>query len=272
MAKRKHHAGGKRGKHAHSRPLGDKWLWGAHPVLAALANPERHFGQFLMTAEAKERLAGRLPPRAPSPKLVERSELERVLPAGAVHQGLALEAEPLPPADLEVLLSGLAPGAPALIVLLDQVTDPQNAGAVLRAAAAFGAAALVTTDRHAPPASGAFAKAAAGALEVVPLVRVGNLVRALETLQEHGFWSVGLDGEAQTSLSETDAGDRIALVLGAEGTGLRRLTGERCDMLARIPIGPAVESLNVAAAAAIALYELTRGRLPTDNPNRNTTN
>jgi 23S rRNA (guanosine2251-2'-O)-methyltransferase len=258
MAKRKHPASGKRGKRPTFRSLADNWLYGIHPVLAALANPERSFGQFLMTAEAQERLRRDLPAGAPAARLADRSEIERVLPAGAVHQGLALEAQPLPPADLEVLLSGLVPGARALVVMLDQVTDPQNAGAILRAAAAFGATALVTTERHAPPASGALAKAAAGALEAVPLVRVGNLVRALEILQSHGFWSVGLDGRAPTAIAETDAGDRIVLVLGAEGAGLRRLTSERCDMLARIPITANVESLNVAAAAAIALYELTR--------------
>jgi 23S rRNA (guanosine2251-2'-O)-methyltransferase len=261
MGKRKHPASGKRAKRAVSGPISDNWLYGVHPVLAALANPQRSFGRFLMTAEAKERLGRALPAKAPAPRLVERGELERALPAGAVHQGIALEAEPLPPADLEVLLSGLAPGTPALVAVLDQITDPQNAGAILRSAAAFGAAALVTSDRHAPPASGAFAKAAAGALETVPLVRVGNLVRALETLQSYGFWSVGLDGQAPTSIAETDAGDRIALVLGAEGSGLRRLTRERCDMLARIPITANVESLNVAAAAAVALYEVTRKRM-----------
>lgn len=259
MAKRKHQTSEKRGKRPHSKPMGDKWLYGVHPVLAALGNPERVFGRLLMTAEAHERFGRRIPQGAPTPQVVERGELNRTLPGGAVHQGLALETEPLAPADLEVLLSGLDPGTPALIVLLDQITDPQNAGAILRSTAAFGGAALVTTDRHAPPTSGAFAKAAAGALEVVPLVRVGNLIRALETAQTHGFWSVGLDGRAPTTIADTDAGDRIALVLGAEGAGLRRLTSERCDMVARIPIGPRVESLNVAAAAAIALYEVTRG-------------
>lgn len=259
MAKRKHQASGKRGKRPSSGPLSDNWLYGTHPVLAALANPKRTFGRFLMTLEAHERLRSDLPKGAPTPKLVERSEIERALPAGAVHQGIALEAQPLPPADLEVLLSGLDPAARALVVVLDQVTDPQNAGAILRSAAAFGAAALITTERQSPPVSGAFAKAAAGAVEKVPLVRVGNLVRALETLQSHGFWSVGLDGHAPTSIADTDAGPRVALVLGAEGAGLRRLTSERCDMLARIPIAPAVESLNVATAAAIALYELSRG-------------
>jgi len=260
MAKRKHPASRNRGKRPAANTLADNWLYGVHPVLAALANPERTLGRLLITAEARERLAGDLPAGAPTPEIVERGALERVLPAGAVHQGIALEALPLPAADLEVLLSGLDANSNALVVVLDQITDPQNAGAILRAAAAFGAAAFVTTDRHAPPASGAFAKAAAGALEAVPLVRVGNLVRALETLQAHGFWSLGLDGRAERGLAEADAGARIALVLGAEGAGLRRLTRERCDMLARIPIAPAVESLNVAAAAAIALYELTRGR------------
>ena len=258
IAKRKHQGSGKRGKRAASRPSADTWLYGVHPVLAALANPARIIGRFLITAEAHQRLAGDLPAGGPTPRIVERGELDRALPKGAVHQGIAVEAEPLPAADLEVLVSGLDPKARSLIVVLDQITDPQNAGAVLRAAAAFGAAALITTDRHAPPTSGAFAKAAAGALETVPLVRVGNLVRALEILQSHGFWSLGLDTRADHTIADADTGRRVALVLGAEGAGLRRLTRERCDMLARIPIASAVESLNVATAAAVALYEVTR--------------
>jgi 23S rRNA (guanosine2251-2'-O)-methyltransferase len=258
MTKRKHQGTGKRTNRAASGPSAKSWLYGVHPVLAALDNPRRSIGRFLITAEVHGRLGDDLPAGAPRPQIVERRALERALPAGAIHQGIALETEPLPPADLEVLLSGLEPRAPALVVVLDQITDPQNAGAILRATAAFGAVALITTDRHAPPASGAFAKAAAGALEAVPLVRVGNLVRALETLQSHGFWSLGLDGRAERTIGEVDAGRRVALVLGAEGAGLRRLTREHCDMLARIPIAPAVESLNVAAAAAVALYEVTR--------------
>ncbi|HUT51393.1 MAG TPA: 23S rRNA (guanosine(2251)-2'-O)-methyltransferase RlmB [Alphaproteobacteria bacterium] len=258
IAKRKHQRSEKRGKRAASGTSADTWLYGVHPVLAALANPARTIGRFLITAEAHQRLASDLPAGGPTPRIVERGELDRALPAGAVHQGVAVEAQPLPAADLEVLVSGLDPKARALVVVLDQITDPQNAGAVLRAAAAFGAAALVTTDRHAPPTSGAFAKAAAGALEAVPLIRVGNLVSALETLQSHGFWSLGLDGRAEHNIADADTGRRIALVLGAEGVGLRRLTRERCDMLARIPIASTVESLNVATAAAIALYEVTR--------------
>jgi len=258
MAKRKHQGSRKRGNRATSGPSVEPWLYGVHPVLAALANPARTIGRFLITAEAHQRLAGDLPAGGPTPRIVERSELDRALPNGAVHQGIAVEAEPLPAADLEVLVSGLDAEAGASIVVLDQITDPQNAGAILRAAAAFGAAALVTTDRHAPPTSGAFAKAAAGALETVPLVRVGNLVRALELLQSHGFWSLGLDAHADHAIADADVGRRVALVLGAEGAGLRRLTRERCDMLARIPIAPAVESLNVATAAAIALYEVTQ--------------
>jgi 23S rRNA (guanosine2251-2'-O)-methyltransferase len=185
--------------------------------------------------------------------------LDAILPPGSVHQGLAILVSPLAPRGLDDVLYALAAG-PATAVVLDHVTDPRNVGAALRAAAAFGADFVIVTERHAPDESAALAKAASGALDSVPLVRVVNLARALETLKEEAFVCVGLDGDADLPISAVDLVGRVALVLGAEGSGLRRLTRERCDRLVRIPQGKAVESLNVASAAAIALYERARQR------------
>jgi 23S rRNA (guanosine2251-2'-O)-methyltransferase len=192
--------------------------------------------------------------------VLDQSGFAAILPRHAVHQGLALEVEPLPEPDLEdVLRTGPASGR-CIIVVLDQLSDPQNIGAVLRSAAAFGAYAVVIPAHGAPPITGALAKAASGAVESVPLVRVVNLARALERLKEAGFWICALDETAPLSLAQTDIGERVAIVLGSEGGGIRRLVRERCDFRARLPTRPARPTLNVSNAAAVALYELTRGR------------
>jgi 23S rRNA (guanosine2251-2'-O)-methyltransferase len=188
---------------------------------------------------------------------VDRDGLERLLP-GAVHQGVALRVEPLPEPDLETLCDELAARPAATVLLLDQVTDPHNVGAILRSAAAFEADAVLLTERNAAPESGVLAKAASGALDLVPLVRVTNLARAIEALKAAGFWCIGLAEEATQTLAEADLSGRVALALGAEGEGLRRLTRERCDLLVRLPTGDAMPSLNVSNAAAVALYELRR--------------
>ncbi len=243
--KRKIRGGAQRSRSPENGPA---WLFGRHAVAAALANPARRRRRLLATAEG----AARLP--AADAEIVERPVLEAALPAGAVHQGVALLADPLP----EVRLADVAARSPerAAMVALDQVTDPRNVGAVLRSAGAFGASAVIVADRHAPEATGTLAKAASGALETVPLARAGNLARALRTLKEAGFWIVGLDAEAPQDLADPPA--RCALVLGAEGTGLRRLTRETCDLTARV--AGAGGSLNVSATAAVALYEWsTRG-------------
>ncbi len=236
------------------------WLHGLHPVAAALANPARRLRRLLLTEEAEAALAARLPTGQPwrvAPERTDRARFATFLHEDAVHQGAALLADPLPPVPLD---RALAHGeGPALV--LDQVTDPRNVGAILRSAAAFGAAALVLQDRHAPPETGTMARAASGALEVVPVVREVNLARALRELKDAGLWVVGLDAAAPVTLAQVAhglAGRRVALVLGAEGEGLRRLTRETCDEIARLPIAPEVESLNVSAAAAVALYELAR--------------
>jgi 23S rRNA (guanosine2251-2'-O)-methyltransferase len=252
MASRKH--GRTRRERAEAAPADAYWLYGQHPVRAALANPSRRVHRLLDSRETAARLA------APgiAPELVARAEITALLPEGAVHQGLAALVTPLPPAGLEALLAGAAERA--VVLVLDRVTDPHNAGAIVRSAAAFGALAVVTTRRHAAPETGALAKAASGALEVVPLVRVTNLARALRAIARADFWLLGLEAAAERALAEAEAPARTALVLGAEGAGLRRLTRECCDEIVRLPVSGTAASLNVSAAAAVALYELARGR------------
>lgn len=231
-------------------------LWGRHPVEAALKNPERQHRKLWATPEGLASLDGALPPGFPI-EHAQAADLARLVPRDAPHQGLVLECAPLE----DVFLDEVALGeAERPIVVLDQVTDPHNVGAILRSAAAFGAAAIVTQDRHAPPEGGVLAKAASGALETVPWVRVVNLARALEELAEAGYWRIGLAGEAEAVLAGILPSGPVALVLGAEGEGLRPNIAAHCDVLARLPISAAIESLNVSNAAAIALYALaTRG-------------
>jgi 23S rRNA (guanosine2251-2'-O)-methyltransferase len=235
-------------------------LYGRHAVLAALANPGRALLRLRATREALAGLA--LPPGLPV-ELAGAVDLARLMSDGAPHQGLVLEAEPLEGAHLDELLR--APGSGPLVVL-DGVTDPHNVGAILRSALAFGAVGLVTQDRHAPGETGALARAAAGALETLPWARVVNLSRALDQAAEAGFWRIGLAGEARTTLAEALAGaGRVALVLGAEGEGLRPGVAQHCDELAKLPIDARMESLNVSVAAGIALYAAAMrspGRLP----------
>jgi 23S rRNA (guanosine2251-2'-O)-methyltransferase len=238
-------------------PPGTIWLHGLHAVAAALANPRRRVKRLLLTDDAHAELARRLPPpwRA-SAERVERNRFQTFLPEDSVHQGAAALVEPLPAARLEEAIAASA--GPVLV--LDQVTDPRNVGAILRSAAAFGAACVVMQDRHAPPETGALARAASGALEIVPVAREVNLSRAIVALQRAGFWVLGLAGEGGRALAGAVPRDRrVALVLGAEDAGLRRLQRETCDELVRLPMAPGVESLNVAAAAAVALYEIARG-------------
>ncbi len=190
----------------------------------------------------------------PRAERLARDQLSQLLPPGAVHQGLALACKPLNQPDLESFLRHLDRPRVTLIVL-DQITDPQNVGAILRSAAAFGAAALLTTLDRAPEESGSLAKAASGALEVVPYLRETNLARALDRLKQADFWCLGLDEEGRT-LKDAPRAERLALVMGAEGDGLRRLTKEHCDALLRLPTQPPIGTLNVSNAAAVALYEL----------------
>jgi 23S rRNA (guanosine2251-2'-O)-methyltransferase len=225
-------------------------FWGRHAVIAALANPERTVRKIWGTREALGALE--LPPVLPI-TYADVSDLGRMVPADAPHQGLVAEVDPLEDVWLGELLDRGAEDRRPLLVL-DQVTDPHNVGAILRSAAAFDALGIVTQDRHAPPESGTVARAASGALEVVPWCRVINLARALEEIAEAGFWRVGLTGHARQTLDEAMGPQKLALVLGAEGEGMRQNTEAHCDELAKLPISGKVESLNVSNAAAIALY------------------
>jgi 23S rRNA (guanosine2251-2'-O)-methyltransferase len=231
-------------------------------VLAAVANPARRIRRLVAAEGARKRLqaaAAAAPAARPAVEATERRALEALLPPGAVHQGMAALAAPLPELSLQDLLDRLKDdGRCVRLVVLDQATDPRNVGAVIRSVAAFRAAAVLTQDRHAPSATGALAKAAAGGLERVPLVGVVNLARALRTLRDAGFCCIGLDAEAGLTLAALPRAERTALVLGSEGRGLRRLVRDSCDLLARIPIAAGSESLNLSAAAAIGLYELAR--------------
>jgi 23S rRNA (guanosine2251-2'-O)-methyltransferase len=238
-------------------------LWGTHPVLAALANPERRCHRLLATAEAARSHETELTRlgrqhRLPGLETVSRAELDQWLPPGAVHQGIALSADPLPALGVEDLADLAVGRDKAVVMVLDQVTDPHNVGAILRSAAAFGALGVVMQDRNAPEETGTLAKSASGALERLPLVKATNLARALETLKQAGFWIAGMAGDAPVTLAEAKLSGKIALVMGSEGEGLRRLTREHCDYLVKLPQSDLVESLNVSNAAAVALYELAR--------------
>ncbi|TMJ16562.1 MAG: 23S rRNA (guanosine(2251)-2'-O)-methyltransferase RlmB [Alphaproteobacteria bacterium] len=224
-------------------------FWGRHAVAAALDNPERTIVRIWATRDAAAELA--IPSSIPL-VFAEAADLARHVPRDAPHQGVVAEVERLEDILLADLLEQAEDGRPLLV--LDQVTDPHNVGAILRSAAAFDALGIVTQDRHAPPESGALAKSASGALETVPWARVVNLSRALDEMAEAGFWRVGLTGEADQTLAEALGPKRVALVLGAEGEGMRQNTEAHCDALARLPISGRIESLNVSNAAAIALY------------------
>ncbi len=224
-------------------------FWGKHAVAAALDNPDRRVLKAWSTAEAAAFM--NFPKELPVMR-AEGPDLGRMVPHDAPHQGVVIEVEPLE----DIWLADLLADAPerAILLVLDQVTDPHNVGAILRSAAAFGVIGIVTQDRHSPPESGALAKAASGALERVPWARVVNLARALEEIAEAGFWRIGLAGEAKTEIKDALGPQRVALVLGAEGPGMRPNTRDHCDALARLPITDEVESLNVSNAAAVALY------------------
>jgi 23S rRNA (guanosine2251-2'-O)-methyltransferase len=249
-----------RGSHsapqAAAPPRGTLWLYGQHAVAAALANPARRLRRLIATDEAEATLAASLPRPWPlAAERMERSRIDQLLGRDAVHQGLALLADPLAPPGLAQALE-----RPGPLLMLDQVTDPRNIGAILRSAAAFGAAAVIVQDRHAPEETGALAKAASGALESVPLLRAVNLARTLVALKAAGLWTIGLDASARPLTGAALAGRRVCLVLGAEGEGLRRLTRDTCDEIAGLAMPGLMDSLNVSAAAAVALYELRATR------------
>ena len=224
-----------------------------HASLAALANPARRIERVVATRNAASHL-----PHGVDVQILDPDAIDGMLPPGAVHQGLAVRAFPLAPLDLA---AACAPADKRAVMVLDGVTDPQNVGAVFRSAAAFGARALVLQERRSPPLTGALAKAAAGAIEIVPHVRVVNIARALEDLRGWGYLTIALEGESNIELAQAfDPARAPALVLGAEGKGLRPGVAESCEVRARIPIAASMESLNVSVAAAIGLYEAARAR------------
>ncbi|HWV52807.1 23S rRNA (guanosine(2251)-2'-O)-methyltransferase RlmB [Pseudorhodoplanes sp.] len=226
-------------------------LYGLHTVEAALANPRRRIRALYATENAAKRLAADGIALKVTPQIVRPDEIARRLGPDAVHNGLLAEADPLDAPDLSEL------PAEGIVLVLDQITDPHNVGAILRSAAAFGVTALVTTARHSPEATGVLAKSASGALDYVPIVTVQNLARGLAALRERGFLLVGLDSEGDADLAATQLRSPLALVLGAEGKGLRQLTRETCDRTARLDLPGAIKSLNVSNAAALALYVAT---------------
>jgi 23S rRNA (guanosine2251-2'-O)-methyltransferase len=224
-------------------------LYGWHTVAAALANPQRQIRRLLLTENAARRLADEhIDTRGITPEIVRPDLIDHRLGPDAVHQGLLAEADPLPSPDIETLPQQ------GIVLVLDQITDPHNVGAILRSAAAFAVKAIVTTARHTPEATGVLAKSASGALELVPMVTVTNLARALNELNDQGFMTVGLDSQGSDNLSAMPLQQPLALVLGAEGKGLRQLTRDTCSAVARLDMPGAIKSLNVSNAAVLALY------------------
>jgi 23S rRNA (guanosine2251-2'-O)-methyltransferase len=223
-------------------------LYGWHTVVAALANPQRQIRKLLLTENAARRLADDKIDTRVTPEIVRPELIDHRLGPDAVHQGLLAEAEPLPSPDIGTLAQQ------GIVLVLDQITDPHNVGAILRSAAAFAVKAIVTTARHSPDATGVLAKSASGALELVPMVTVTNLARALNELNDQGFMTVGLDSQGSDNLSAMPLQQPLALVLGAEGKGLRQLTRDTCSAVARLDMPGAIKSLNVSNAAVLALY------------------
>jgi 23S rRNA (guanosine2251-2'-O)-methyltransferase len=223
-------------------------LYGWHTVAAALANPQRRIRKLWLTENAARRLADEKTDTKVTPEIVRPSLIDQRLGPDAVHQGLLAEADPLPSPDIETLAQE------GIVLVLDQITDPHNVGAIMRSAAAFGVKAIVTTARHSPEATGVLAKSASGALELVPLVTVQNLARALTEMNDQGFMTVGLDSQGSENLAAVALRQPLALVLGAEGKGLRQLTRETCSVVARLDMPGEIKSLNVSNAAVLALY------------------
>jgi 23S rRNA (guanosine2251-2'-O)-methyltransferase len=252
-ARDKGHPAGRRpawrdGSDGHLGPDGPVILYGWHTVTLALQNPDRHIRKLYLSENAARRLAEDNIATPVTPEIVRPSQIDQRLGPDAVHQGLLAEADPLPSPDIETL------AAEGMVLVLDQITDPHNVGAIMRSAAAFAVKAIVTTARHSPEATGVLAKSASGALELVPLVTVQNLARALTALNERGFMTVGLDSEGQENLAAVPLRQPLALVLGAEGKGLRQLTRDTCSQVARLDMPGEIKSLNVSNAAVLALY------------------
>ncbi len=232
-------------------------LYGKHVVLAALNNPKRLVSKLLCTKDSVDELGKQ---KRIAPQVVERKEIDKLVGGDAVHQGVALVCSRLPDYSLEEIIDMAAEKENCHVLILDQVTDPQNVGAIIRSAVAFNTLALIIQDKNSPIESGAMAKAAAGMLEYLPVVRVTNLSRAIDKLKKSGFWTVGMDGYAKITIDKLQKMDKVAVIMGSEGKGMRRLVEESCDISVKLPMSPLTESLNVATAASIALYEINKQR------------
>lgn len=258
MTRKNHHRGKHSGQDQSKGPQrgqggGAYWVFGKHAVTAALGNPERRIARLWLSRDPEGELAAAIAKSGKPAQRVEGKQMESIVPEGVPHQGIAAEIYPLE----AQCLNDLGTNAKRLVVL-DQVTDPHNVGAILRSCAAFGVDGLILTRDNSPPETASLAKAASGALEIVPLIKVTNLASTLKELKDDGFWVLGLDGEGTMSLHDAPAYDKVVLVLGAEGDGMRRLTRELCDLIVKLPMSGRIESLNVSNAAAIALYEISR--------------
>ncbi len=231
-------------------------IYGRHAVLSALQNPKRHIQKLLITAENRAEIE-KISPQIPM-TVIDRKEFTKLLPGDAVHQGFALYCHRLETCDITDLLALAENKNRCHILILDQVTDPQNIGAIIRSCAAFGTLGLIIPDKNSPLESGAMDKAAAGTMEIVPIARVTNLNHAIKILKENDFWIIGMDGYADTTIDKINKNSRIAIVMGSEGKGIRRLVQENCDYSVKLPISSQVESLNVSTATAITLYELNK--------------
>lgn len=237
-------------------------LYGRHPVMAVLNNKNRRISKILCTKDNFDELKAVCLQNNINPGLlntVYKKEIDRILPRDAVHQGFAVYCSELEDYSLEDICIMADEKSRCHVLVLDQVTDPQNIGAIIRSCVAFDALALILQDKNSPAETGAMAKASAGTIENLPICRVTNLSRAIQQLKEAGFWTIGMDGYATTYIDEIDKSGKTAIVMGSEGKGLRRLVEESCDTTVKLPISDKVESLNVSTAAAIALYEINKG-------------
>ena len=234
-------------------------LYGKHAVVAAINNPRRNVRKILCVAENAPYIREICRKNTAGENIIqicERKEIDKLLPKDAVHQGIVAFCSKLEDYTLEEMCNNLTAENKATVMILDQVTDPQNIGTIIRSCVAFGCDALIMQDRNSPQETGAIAKAAVGTMESLPIIRVTNLSRAIEKLKDCGFWVVGMDGYASKYIDSLDKNSKLAIVMGSEGKGIRRLVEESCDIAVKIPMADKVESLNVATAASIVLYEL----------------
>lgn len=231
-------------------------IYGRHAVMSALQNPQRKISKILCTKDNAEELR-KLNPQL-NLNIVERREIDKLLPQDAVHQGFALYCSELENYDLEEIIELSSTREKCHILILDQVTDPQNIGAIIRSCTAFNSLALIMQDKNAPSETGAMVKASAGTIEHLPICRVTNLSRAIEQLKNADFWIIGMDGYAKTTVDKMNKSGKTAIIMGSEGKGMRRLIEEACDSTIKLPMNPQVESLNVSTAAAIVLYEINK--------------